>query len=344
MRCRYDSLLESFKEHGQPDWNDVSETSVLEPYTYLLNIPGKDIRTTLIHAFNVWLEVPEEGLDIVLHAIKMLHTASLLIDDVEDESELRRGQQAAHLKFGPASTINAANYIYFSAMALIRKTKNTTVITIYEEEILNLHRGQGLELYWRDRCKSKPNFVSPTEAGYLEMVNDKTGGLLRMAIRLLQALSPHESSDYVPLANMVGILFQVRDDYMNLASLQYCKEKGFCEDLTEGKFSFPIIHGIRADHELSARLREILFLKTSDLSLKIEACEILRQLGSLDYTIKAVSEMKSVCKGEVSRLGGNAQLSRILDVLSIDDKKEGISETVAFAKTMLVNQENEDIG
>lgn len=53
--------------------------------------------------------------------------------------------------------------------------------------------------------------------------------------------------DYVPLANLIGVIFQIRDDYMNLQSSQYADNKGFCEDLTEGKFSFPIVHSIRAD-------------------------------------------------------------------------------------------------
>ena len=52
------------------------------------------------------------------------------------------------------------------------------------------------------------------------------------------------SSDYVPLVNLIGILFQIRDDYQNLQDTQYTNNKGLCEDITEGKFSFPIIHAI----------------------------------------------------------------------------------------------------
>ena len=54
-------------------------------------------------------------------------------------------------------------------------------------------------------------------------------------------------SDYIPLADLISVFFQIRDDYMNLQSDQYADRKGFCEDLTEGKFSFPIVHGVRAD-------------------------------------------------------------------------------------------------
>lgn len=358
MDVNFDDLFLRYKHEGQPTWTREKETQVLEPYNYLLSIPGKDIRSTLIHAFNVWLKLDHDSLDIVLKAVEMLHTASLLIDDVEDCSELRRGLQAAHLKFGSASTINAANYIYFSAMSLIRSTGNPDVVRIFEEEILNLHRGQGLELFWRDRCGLQSDFDCPTESDYIAMVNDKTGGLLRMAIRLMQALSPtlplsHDSDftgtvatgmrdsastrDYVPLANMVGILFQIRDDYMNLASLQYCKEKGFCEDLTEGKFSYPVIHGILKSDTLSARLKEILQLKTSDVGTKIEACQILEKLGSLEYTIQSVHKLDALCREEIRANGGNEALSKIMDVLLIRGDESELGATIAFAKSFLLH-------
>jgi geranylgeranyl diphosphate synthase type 3 len=51
-------------------------------------------------------------------------------------------------------------------------------------------------------------------------------------------------SDYVPLVNLIGVLFQIRDDYQNLQDTQYTNNKGLCEDITEGKFSFPIIHAV----------------------------------------------------------------------------------------------------
>ncbi|ELU35580.1 polyprenyl synthetase domain-containing protein [Rhizoctonia solani AG-1 IA] len=76
----------------------------------------------------------------------------------------------------------------------------------------------------------------------------ETGGLFRIAIKLMMALSPVEPKvDYVPLVNLIGVYFQIRDDYMNLQSGQYASNKGFAEDLTEGKFSFLVVHAVRAD-------------------------------------------------------------------------------------------------
>lgn len=80
-------------------------------------MPGKDVRTALIDCFDLWLRVPDPNvLTEIKHIVSSLHDASLLIDDVEDESKLRRGVPVAHAIFGTAPTINAANYVYFLAL------------------------------------------------------------------------------------------------------------------------------------------------------------------------------------------------------------------------------------
>ena len=169
--------------HGKGSWSAEKDKVLMGPYEYLLNQPGKDIRSQLIAAFNEWLEVPPESLEIITRVIGMLHTASLLVDDVEDSSLLRRGLPVAHSIFGTAQTINSANYVYFVAIQELQKLKNPKAITIYTEELLNLHRGQGMDLFWRD------TLTCPSEDDYLEMVGNKTGGLFRLAIKLMQAES-----------------------------------------------------------------------------------------------------------------------------------------------------------
>lgn len=105
------------------------------------------------------------------------------IDDVEDSSILRRGVPVAHSIFGTAQTINSANYVYFCALQELVKLNNQKAIQIYTEELCNLHRGQGMDLFWRD------TLTCPSEDDYLEMVSNKTGGLFRLAVKLMQAES-----------------------------------------------------------------------------------------------------------------------------------------------------------
>ncbi|CAG8493733.1 439_t:CDS:2, partial [Scutellospora calospora] len=141
---------------------------LLEPYTYLSSNPGKEIRSKLIDAFDHWLKVPKDKLSAITTVVEMLHTASLLIDDVEDGSVLRRGIPVP-------STINCANYVYFLALNELTKFDNPEMLKVYTFELLNLHRGQGMEIHWRD------TLTCPSEAEFIEMVSNKTGGLLRLA-------------------------------------------------------------------------------------------------------------------------------------------------------------------
>jgi geranylgeranyl diphosphate synthase, type III len=262
-------------------WSEEKEKVICGPFDYLFAVPGKDFRTQLISSFNAWLEVPQESLEIITKVVGMLHTASLLVDDVEDSSSLRRGHPVAHNIFGVAQTINSANYIYFCALQELQKLKNQKALSVYAEELLNLHRGQGMDLYWRD------TLTCPTEEDYLEMVGNKTGGLFRLGIKLMQAES-RSLIDCVPLINLIGLIFQIRDDYMNLSSPDYSQNKGMCEDLTEGKFSFPIIHSIRSD-PTNLQLVNILGQKTTDVEVKRYAVSYMEGTGSFEYTRKVIA-------------------------------------------------------
>ena len=89
------------------------------------------------------------------------------------------------------------------------------------------------------------NFHTQNIAAFAEDVKDKTGGLFRLSVGLMQAFATtNKDSSFTSLVNNLALYFQIRDDYINLADEEYMKIKTFCEDLTEGKFSFPIIHCI----------------------------------------------------------------------------------------------------
>ena len=308
-------------------WSAEKENILQGPFEYLESHPGKDIRTQLITAFNAWLQVPSSSLRIISGVVTMLHTASLLIDDVEDSSQLRRGVPVAHAIFGTAQTINSANYVYFCALQELLKLNNPEAIRIYTDELLSLHRGQGMDLFWRD------TLTCPSEDDYLEMVGNKTGGLFRLAIKLMCAESPtHHFSpsgapsttqtDYLPLVNTIGLLFQILDDYKNLSSTTYTANKGLCEDLTEGKFSFPILHAIRSDPS-NLVLINILKQKTKDEEVKRYAVNYMEKTtGSFTYTrrvLRGLTKKAMLLVEEVDGGRGKGEgIREILERLRVD--------------------------
>lgn len=277
-------------------WTQEKESIIMGPYDYISKQPGKDIRKQMIAAFNVWLKVPEQSLETITRVIAMLHNASLLIDDVQDNSVLRRGIPVAHNIFGTAQTINSANYVYFLALQEVRKLNSPAAMEIYTEELLNLHKGQGMDLFWRD------TLTCPTEEEYLEMVDNKTGGLFRLAVKLMQAES-NTGKDCVPLVNVLGLIFQICDDYLNLSDKTYNKNKGLCEDLTEGKFSFPIIHSIRADPS-NVQLINILKQRTRDEEVKLYAVNYMEHTGSFAHTKKVVSQLREKASQLIDEMDG----------------------------------------
>ncbi|KAI9757314.1 MAG: geranylgeranyl pyrophosphate synthetase [Lichina confinis] len=293
-------------------WTSEKEKILLGPFDYLFAHPGKDIRSQLIAAFNAWLKVPPESLAIITKVL--IHRASLRIDDVEDSSVLRRGIPVAHSIFGVAQTLNSSNYVYFCALHELQKLRNARAIEIYTDELVNLHRGQGMDLFWRD------SLTCPSEDDYLEMVGNKTGGLFRLAVKLMQAESLSEK-DCVPLSNLIGLIFQIRDDYMNLSSTQYTQNKGLCEDLTEGKFSFPIIHSIRSDPS-NLQLLNILKQRSRDDEVKRYAISYMERTGSFDYTRRVLKGLTARATGLVDAVdagqGHGAGVRAILDKIGVE--------------------------
>ncbi|KAK0546102.1 hypothetical protein OC845_004761 [Tilletia horrida] len=441
----YDHALSHLAD--QPRWPTDKERAIMEPYDYLSALPGKEVRTRLIEAFNVWLQVPSHKLEAISRVVSMLHNASLLMDDVEDNSDLRRGIPVAHKIYGIPQTINTANYVYFKVLSdiftftkagpsnlnehdaefqarppttqssassvspqprlspvnsgtatptesdsklgsasaklgdpsaqpftdpssrishgslnsLPSSGSRQSVESLVVEEMINLHRGQGMDLFWRD------SLICPTEGEYVEMVNNKTGGLFRIALKLMMTQSPVLADqradgsqrrydtgdagvqpafpDLIPLANVIGLLFQIRDDYMNLQSDQYTAHKGFCEDLTEGKFSFPIIHSVRASAATTSsstippnrQILNVLKQRPTDEATKSYAVAYMRdQTHSFTYTRSVLRRLDAQARREIDRIANqwtaaarprssapsapdeqrtNARLVSILDVL-----------------------------
>lgn len=303
------------RPHRRIKWTEEQEQILLGPFDYLESLPGKNMRSKFIQAFNTWLQVPPAHLEIVETVISMLHTASLLVDDIEDSSVLRRGQPVAHSIFGVAQTFNSGNYVYFLALREIQKLNNPRVNEIYIDALIQLHRGQGMDVFWRD------SLICPTEQEYLDMVANKTGALFGLAINLLQ-LGSTVTAEFTPLVQQFGMIFQICDDYLNLKSTSYLQKKGLCEDLTEGKFSFPIIHSIRANPG-NRQLINVLKQKSQDEDLKRFAVSYMETTKTFEYTRNFVRGLRVEASDMIDNLekqglGENLEIRKLLARMSLD--------------------------
>ncbi|XP_032667449.1 geranylgeranyl pyrophosphate synthase [Odontomachus brunneus] len=307
MTCnKTDANKEVFVSSNSGDTEE--DKKLLEPLTYILNTPGKSLRKILAKAFNYWLKIPDDKLQKIDEIVDILHNSSILLDDIEDNAILRRGIPAAHSVYGIAHTINASNYAIIIALEKVMALQHPEAIKIFTEQLLELHRGQGADIYWRD------NHICPTEFEYRITVVKKTGGLFKLIVRLMQLFTKFEE-DLMPLVDTLGYLFQIRDDYCNLCTKEYSDKKGYCEDLTEGKFSFPIVHAIQS-HPEDIEILNLLKQRPEEVAIKRKFVDILEKYGSFSYTREKIRELDEDAKREIKRLGENPLLLEFLDKLS----------------------------
>eukprot|EP01097_Dermamoeba_algensis_P005332 TRINITY_DN3388_c0_g1_i1.p1 TRINITY_DN3388_c0_g1~~TRINITY_DN3388_c0_g1_i1.p1 ORF type:complete len:371 (-),score=97.36 TRINITY_DN3388_c0_g1_i1:156-1268(-) len=220
---------------------------------------------------------------------ELIHNGSLMVDDIEDNSELRRGKPCAHHIYGTDIAINAGNALYFLPMVVIRELKgklpDKLVLDLYDiivQECINLHFGQGMDIYWHQGKSSK----SPSVVEYLQMCAFKTGTLARMACKLGALVTGAEKSvvdAFGKFGEVVGVGFQIQDDVLNLVGERFSTSVTG-EDITEGKRSLMVIHCLHnAPEEDAKRLLSILNLHTKERQLIDEAISILQKNGSITY-------------------------------------------------------------
>ncbi|KAF5965363.1 geranylgeranyl diphosphate synthase, partial [Fusarium coicis] len=266
-------------------WKSQRLKVVDSPYNYILTLPSKGIRGVFIDSLNVWLDASEDKTSVIKEVIGMLHNSSLIIDDFQDNSPLRRGKPSTHTVFGPAQAINTATYV---------------IVKVIEK----IHRiGQAMDLSWT------ANTTVPSIQEYLLMVNDKTGALFRLSLELLVLNSKASISDTTleslsSVVSLLGQYFQIRDDYMNLNDNKYTDQKGFCEDLDEGKYSLTLIHALQSDS--SGLLTNILSMRRVQGKLsreqKMLVLEVMRANGSLDWTSALLGMLHSRVVAEIGSL------------------------------------------
>ncbi|RDW83563.1 bifunctional terpene synthase/polyprenyl synthetase family protein [Aspergillus mulundensis] len=306
------SVSSSSDMHEKPAESvTLGDEHLLGPAEYIASLPSKGVREAFIDALNVWLVLPDHRVNQLKSIAATLHNASLMLDDIEDHSPLRRGRPATHMIFGAEQTINSANYLLIDVMQKVRELEDPKCMDIYIEEMRNLFVGQSFDLYWTR------NGECPDEEEYLAMIRQKTGGLFRLLTRLMGQVAPVQKgldTQLSTLSNTLGEFFQIRDDYKNLSD-EYTGQKGFCEDLDECKFSYPLIHALRTQPK-NVQLRGILQQSRSagglDVPMKETVLSHLRDAGSLVYTEKKMRDL----------------MERITDGVVEIENKSGVSNWV----------------
>jgi geranylgeranyl pyrophosphate synthase len=282
--------------------------TIADPIWEFLDRGGKRWRPTL---FLIVCEAlgkdPEEFVDFATIP-EVIHNGTLMVDDIEDASEYRRGKPCTHRIYGLDIAINAGNAMYYlPLLPLLEKRKRLNAQTVakifevYAQEMINLSLGQAMDIAWH---KGLANADEISEKDYLQMCAYKTGTLARMSAKIASVLSGADDDLADKLgryAESVGVGFQIQDDVLDLTSDEFAKKKGGRgQDITEGKRSLPVIHTLRvAGADDRRRLAEILGLHTSNQKLRNEAIMVMQKYGSIEYAKKKAKTMVKKCWNQV---------------------------------------------
>jgi len=220
---------------------DVSVSSLnalIEPLKDMLSRGGKRWRPLLMTLICETLGGGDSALSLT-PLVEFSHNASLIHDDIEDDSDQRRGKSTIHRMYGVDTAINSGSFFYFLSLCCIENYKGdkNSIYKLWAEYMRRLHLGQALDISWHRDIK-----VIPEIDDYFLMCGLKTGSLSRFAAELgaYTAGASAETVRYVgEAAEKLGIGFQIYDDVKNLTTGILGKKRG--DDIVEGKKSYPVL-------------------------------------------------------------------------------------------------------
>lgn len=210
--------------------------------------------------------------------IELLHTATLLHDDVVDESGLRRGRATANARWDNPTAVLVGDYLISQAFQLVVALRNLTVMDIMSKGTCVIAEGEVLQLInQRD--------PATTEERYMEVIYGKTAKLFECAAEAGASLgSPALQPAFAAYARHLGAAFQIIDDVLDYTSSADVMGKNVGDDLAEGKPTLPLIQAMKLLPEHEAQLiRDA--IRTGGLEHLDRIVALVRNCGALDYTM-----------------------------------------------------------
>ena len=299
--------------------SQIEMNNIIEPILYYKNMKSKKIRTKLVQNIGVKYNINADIIKFISNFIDDLHNASLVIDDIQDNSSLRRNNKTAHLKYGISMTIGATNLYIFDKInqfnnniqkviniedlykkypevynpELLKAKINNIIGTKIINELYKMNIGQQLDVYWTYKK------IIPTLDKYLYMIKNKTGRLMTLIIDIIYELtskiSKKEYEKYRIILEKVALFYQIRDDYINLCDIDYWKLKGFCEDFDEKKNSYIIIkyyNSNKVSKKIKKKFFDMFYKDNLTLKNKKDLLTMINKTTIFNDTYKYLDELK----------------------------------------------------
>lgn len=267
--------------------------------SYLINAGGKRIRPALVllsyKAFG--------GKDInevvpIAAAIELIHTASLLHDDINDKSLLRRGQITANRKFGQLNALVAGDFLFVKAFR-IGGMYEWEIVKIIADACTNLGEGEILQNLWRYN-------TDLTLDTYLETIDKKTSSLIKACLKIGAVLANAPPKQVEAIFNYgynIGMAFQITDDILDIIADENKFGKTVGKDISEGQLCALSIHALtNSQPDVLKKLREIIHQKdNTDEEIK-DAISIIKNSNAVEYAYEMAKKYANKAHEELKKI------------------------------------------
>ncbi len=247
---------------------------------YIVSGGGKRLRPLLAILSAKALGYQGEGHTMAAAFIEFIHTATLLHDDVVDESDMRRGKATANATFGNAASVLVGDFIYTRSFQMMTELGSMKILKLMSHSVNVIAEGEVLQLM---NC----NDPDTTEESYMQVIYSKTARLFEAATQIGAMLcdaSPEVERAMQNYGKYLGTAFQLIDDVMDYTADGKEMGKNVGDDLAEGKPTLPLLHAMRnSQGEQSAMIREAIE-KANGMEKLTAILATMQQAGSLEYT------------------------------------------------------------
>jgi octaprenyl-diphosphate synthase len=252
---------------------------------YIQDSGGKRIRpAVLLMAARMCGVVDDPEERAVLHAavLEFIHTATLVHDDIIDDSEVRRGRQAVHSRWGNDVTVLLGDFLYIKSMSLALTQDRLDIIRLLCEVTLRMIEGEIYQL-------TKNGVVDLKEEEHFDIVRRKTAYLFAGCAKIggLLGTSTRDQQDALWEYGLnIGMAFQIVDDLLDFTGEEVALGKPIGGDLREGKMTLPVIHLLACEPRADSLIRKIVRERDASIDEWHEIRALLMQSRSLDYALR----------------------------------------------------------
>ncbi len=277
--------------------------------SYIVNAGGKRIRPRLVLLFSEALgfEGPERF--ELAAVVEFIHTATLLHDDVVDESALRRGRATANALFGNAASVLVGDFLYSRAFQMMVSVNRMRVLDVLADATNVIAEGEVLQLM-------NMNDPDLTVEAYLQVIRFKTAKLFEASARLGAVLagasSPIEEAcaDY---GRSLGTAFQLVDDLLDYEGNTEELGKNIGDDLREGKPTLPLLLAMASATPMERKLMRQA-IEQGEVQRLPEVLDIVRRTGALDATRAAAQQQADLARAALDALPESAARKALLEL------------------------------